>query len=158
MATKAKSTKKGRPSKLTPELHTAIIAMLEKGNYRQVAARYVGINPSTLRDWVQQGKNKPQGEYGAFAAAVIEAEGKAEKSLVDRLYDLAQSDGDLILKILERRYPDRWAKLDSTILRMIKQFIETMNGKLGGNGPQSIADATGQGKTGDKPEAIEDVL
>ncbi|MDQ3480274.1 MAG: hypothetical protein M3423_02905 [Actinomycetota bacterium] len=55
-------TRRGRPTKLTPRVHTVIIESIRAGNYMEVAARAAGIRKQSLYNWIERG---PQaGERG----------------------------------------------------------------------------------------------
>jgi transposase len=67
-----------RRTKLTPEIQRKICEALASGNYFETACRYVGIDVSTGKQWLQRGRgqHKSRGSkaiYVAFVAAVEKA-------------------------------------------------------------------------------------
>ena len=79
-----------RPSKLTPELQAAIVANLESYCHRSIAAKLAGVDPSTVRRWMAEGRATPDGLYGEFCAAILEAESRAERELLRRVAESAK--------------------------------------------------------------------
>jgi len=45
----------GRPTKLTPEMHDAIIALISEGNTLKDTAGALGLHRETITDWEQRG-------------------------------------------------------------------------------------------------------
>lgn len=117
----------GRPTKFTPERTDKLIQAIKAGHWRNVACKYAGIAPQTLRNWIAiaQGPDAPD-EYVEFLAALEKAEADAE------VFDLAlirkaatgekDEDGEYTVKPqwqaaawrLERKNPERWGRRDST--------------------------------------------
>jgi hypothetical protein len=54
----------GRRTLLTPELREAIVRIVKAGNYLNTAAQYCGVGESTVKLWMQKGRN---------AAAAVDA-------------------------------------------------------------------------------------
>ncbi|MCA9635470.1 MAG: hypothetical protein KC420_05485 [Myxococcales bacterium] len=111
----------GRPSKATSDRLDRLVALLRAGNYRKTAAAAVGISPRTLNGWLRDGRANYEAaqvdpskldEFGLFYELVIQAEAEAEVGAVRGVIELAykKGDGGLLLKFLERRYPDRWGR------------------------------------------------
>ena len=100
----------GRPTKLTPELQEKICALIEAGNYAEVACKCVGISTSTFYAWRQRGEMEDSGEYADFAAAVDAAEAQAERKAVVMVQMGMREDPRLCMTFLERRFPARWQR------------------------------------------------
>jgi transposase len=103
----------GRPTKLTPELFSAIVDAIRSGNYAQVAAATAGITEQTFYEWLRRGRDEPDGIYRRFADAVLAASGEAEQEKLERLRrEALADDGDWKAAAwwLERRFPKRWGK------------------------------------------------
>ena len=98
----------GRPVKLTEQLIEGFRVVLLAGNYRTVAARLFSVSPRTLRRWMATGREFPDGIYGRFRDAVIRAEAEFEVTAVATITAAGRDDPWLLLKFLERRYPQRW--------------------------------------------------
>jgi transposase len=105
----------GRPSRLTPEVEGRIVAVVRLGVPRTIAAEVVRIGQQTLRDWMKRGeqpgeRNRP---YRNFRAAVERAEsevGSTPESVEVLLYRTAMAGSvSAAIKVLERRWPERWA-------------------------------------------------
>jgi len=67
----------GRRSKLTPEVHQAIVAYARAGAFDWVAAEAAGISRATFYRWLQRGERSPYGPYGAFAQDLRQARAQA---------------------------------------------------------------------------------
>lgn len=100
----------GRPDKLTPERRTKIINAIRDGNYMEVAARYAGIDKSTLYRWLQEGREARCGKKKEFYDAVQVALAESEVMDVHIIGMAARDNKDwrAALARLERRYPQRW--------------------------------------------------
>lgn len=112
----------GRPGKLTPELHEALIKMLRTGCTNDVAAEAVGISTRALRLWLQKGEEasakRDDGEkvaahevrYIKLAEDVRKARSEAEVRAVATIQRAAQ-DGtwQAAAWYLERAFPERWS-------------------------------------------------
>lgn len=113
----------GRKSKLTPERQEKIVQALASGNYLQVAARYAGIHPNTLNDWLDRGRreqaridddqepSEAEATYLELFQKVEQARAQAEvRSLA--LIQRAANDGtwQAAAWYLERSFPARWGR------------------------------------------------
>lgn len=63
----------GRPTKLTPEVQSQIVALIRGGAFGHVAARAVGVSKSTYFDWLRRGEAAKGGKYVDFRDAVDKA-------------------------------------------------------------------------------------
>lgn len=102
--------KRGRPTKLTPELSKTVVDLLRRGNYLETAALAVGVDKATIRLWLAKGKKAKRGIHREFYAAVREALSYAEVLDVDTIRKAAGSDWRAAAWRLEHRYPQRWAR------------------------------------------------
>jgi hypothetical protein len=110
-------------------IHAAIVQAVRDGNYRGTAARLVGINESTLRDWTIIGQEyRDQGfepaddgmrfpEYLQLLCDLEEAEADFEQSMVGRVAAAANSGApntwQAAMTILERKMPEKFGKRDA---------------------------------------------
>ena len=113
-----------RPSKFSPQVRKAILDAVEAGNFRDSAARAAGVGPRTLDRWLQLGLQYPDGEYGAFRAALLAAEGKAEAALVRTIFDMARSDWKAAAWWLERKFPQRWGRFRGEFTELQRRVRE----------------------------------
>jgi len=101
--------------KLSPEVENKILEVLREGNFREVAARAAGITGRTLKRWMAAGKDEPEGPFGAFHRAVLEAEKDAEEKAVRTIRAAGEKDWRALAFFLERRFPERWGRRDPRI-------------------------------------------
>jgi transposase-like protein len=102
--------KRGRPSKLTPEVTAKVVAAIEGGQFLAVAARLAGIGPTTLHRWMERGEKKGKGNpFRAFYIAVQRAEARNEQRLVKLWRRQAKDDWRAAMEMLARRHPERWS-------------------------------------------------
>lgn len=103
-----------RKGKLTPELQEKICKLIEDGNYDVVACQMVGITDSTFYEWLSKGEKFTSGRYVEFRDAIKEARAKCEANCLKHI----KEDDSWTSKawILERRFPDRWARKDKVSL------------------------------------------
>jgi hypothetical protein len=115
----------GRPTVLTPEIQDLLCQAIRDGNYREVAAEWVGVSTRTLSRWMTDGKRKPDTVYGRFRRAVLEAERCAEMKMVEAVMRAAASDPKHAQWWLERKFPERWAA-NRIELRELKGRVEEL--------------------------------
>jgi len=101
--------------RLTPELIEKIAALVEAGNFPEIASKACGIAPQIYRSWIKRGegrdrKSPPSQEYVNFANRMEEAEAIAETKYVQLVKDGSPKDPSLALKFLSRRFKDRWSE------------------------------------------------
>jgi transposase-like protein len=108
-------------------VHAAIVQAVRDGNYRGTAARLVGINETTLRDWLRPAEewraaglteeNAPKPEYLRLLADIEEAEADFEAAMVSRVTAAANSGmpntWPAAMTILERKMPEKFGKRDA---------------------------------------------
>ncbi len=103
---------RGRPTILSEEIITKVIAHLSKGNYVRPSVEAAGISYETFRTWVQKGEaDRAAGvdsPYSTLSARLAHAQAEAEATLVDGLR--GAEDWRAQAFILERRHRDRWGK------------------------------------------------
>ena len=100
----------GRPTKLTPELQARICEAIRAGNYVHIAANFGGIDETTYHRWRARGAREKRGPYRAFHLAMKKAERDAEVALVAIWRKHALKCWQAAASLLERRYPQRWAR------------------------------------------------
>lgn len=100
-----------------PKLQSTLIEYIRNGNYIRVACRAVGISPATYNKWVRWAEHKdrlnhrpPPPELIEFIDRIREAEALCETDMVKTIRSESLDDGELGLKFLSRRYPERWSE------------------------------------------------
>ena len=123
-------------TKLTRKMIRQIAQCIKRDvNWSEIATS-VGVTRETLQNWRRRGKKDTRGIYYQLVCAIEQAEVKRYKRYVKSVQDVAlkprvttqvreipQKDGSIVeetltkteppdanlaLKVLERRYPDRW--------------------------------------------------
>ena len=87
-----------------------LLELVAAGNYAEVAARAVGIHPSTLYDWLATGRDGKQKRYVDFAEAFEAARATAEARMVTTIQVSAKKDWRAAAWYLERSQPARWGR------------------------------------------------
>ena len=99
-----------RPTKLTPELQTQIVAYITAGSYVETAAKASGIDKTTLYDWLVRGA-KHEEPFAAFSHAVERALGQGELRDIAIIDNAAKSGvWQAAAWKLERRNPKMWGR------------------------------------------------
>jgi len=100
----------GRPTKLTPEVQDAIVKLIRLGVPLDAAAAHAGIHPATFHAWRAKGRKAKSGLYHEFLDATKNAEGVGEASLALIVRQAAQTSWQAAMTMMERRWPQRWAR------------------------------------------------
>jgi hypothetical protein len=101
-----KITRVGRKTKFTRKNVRAILKHIQNGNYQTTAAKAMGVKESTFHEWKRK--------YPEFSAACDKAEQDCEANLVEIVYSKAKTSLQAAQWLLERKFPDRFGKLDKT--------------------------------------------
>jgi hypothetical protein len=97
----------GGKTKLTNHRAAIILHAISCGCYRETAAELAGIKAETLSHWMGW-TGEP---YESFQRLVRKAEAGLESRMVTILTGQAEVRPELALAILERKFPQRWAKV-----------------------------------------------
>ena len=97
----------GGKTKLTNHRAAVILHAISCGCYRETAAQLAGIKAETLSHWMGW-TGEP---YETFQNLVRKAEASLESRMVNILTGQAEVRPELALAILERKFPQRWAKV-----------------------------------------------
>lgn len=129
---------------LTESLMFEIVEIVEKGNFRKVAAQRVGVPPVTLYSWIHRGKRYiKQGNtdrlQAQLAMRIEKAEAKAHQEILADVLDTG--DAKVKLTFLRLRYPREYnfnpnAHVDdetgqesrSTLAEQIKEKLRLFSG------------------------------
>ena len=99
-----------RPTKLTPEVHEAIVDGINAGlTYRLSCAR-AGVTPATFYKWLEKGEGAQSGALMEFFDAVERAKSDSALRLVSQITLQAPTDWRAAAFILERRFPDDYGR------------------------------------------------
>jgi transposase len=117
----------GRPTKLTPEIHRAIVTALEAGNYQDDSAAYAGVSTSALYNWLARGRTererieageKPRKAETVFVDFLDAVESARAKAAVRHVANIAKAANEGVWQAsawyLERSYPQKWGRLNRT--------------------------------------------
>lgn len=104
---------RGHLSKFTPEVIERIVSLLAAGNYEGTTAAAAGITPKTFYVWLRRGA--PDGRaadrpYRDFRHRVERAQSEGEARNVALIARAATDNWQAAAWLLERRYPERWAR------------------------------------------------
>jgi len=102
----------GRPTKLTLEVQKAIVDALAAGTYLETAAAAAGIERHTLLAWLKKGAVSASGKQKEFSTAVKKALANAEIRFGATIAVASQAQWQAAAWLLERRYPDRWGRIE----------------------------------------------
>jgi hypothetical protein len=83
-----------------------ILMAVRAGCYPEVAARWAGVSAATYYRWVRD----PRPPYVAFRAALDLADAACEAMVIGNLVRLSRTSTRAARFLLERRWPERWAK------------------------------------------------
>lgn len=114
--------RRGRPTKLTPELADAIVALLINGNYRIHAAKALGVIKSTWDNWITQGYRFPDGIYGQFLGRVEVAEAQFKARGVNMVAN--SGNPKLVLKYLGIKDPRHFGEYRGELGELKRRLAE----------------------------------
>lgn len=100
---------------ITPEIEEELYELIKAGNYPSVACQATGVSPNTYAHWMRRGEHRdrhanPDPDQVRFANRMREAEAIAETNIVKKITDSVESNPEMGLKFLSRRYRARWAE------------------------------------------------
>lgn len=136
--------KTGRPTILTETKMKAITDLLERGNTYTASAKAVGINPTTLSQWVRRGKelsllsrvlDDTEQTFVEFSQLVEKARATAEIRAVEKIRQAGDSSWQAAAWYLERANPQDWGLIRRTEITganggAIEVDVEAVNRKL----------------------------
>ncbi len=98
-----------RPTKLTPEVHAAIVEMILHGSTKKDAAEAAGVHYDTFNNWMLSGQAAKKGIYFEFFEAIRRAEAQCSVNY-DRVIQTAAAKGDwkAALEWKRRRRREDW--------------------------------------------------
>lgn len=99
----------GRPPKIE-EAGPIVLGAVETLSTLTDACAAAGIDASTLRLWRKLGREKPASVYGDFSRKFETAKARGKIGLVGATFKNAMKDGNLGLRIMERKWPAEWGR------------------------------------------------
>jgi hypothetical protein len=106
--------RRGRPSKLTPQLADEIARHVRAGAYVETACIAAGIGRRTFYDWWRRGASDHPADagYRAFRERVEQAQAEHQADALDRMSRTteieAEIDARAAMTSLAKRWPERW--------------------------------------------------
>lgn len=129
-----------RPTLLTPEVQASIVASLEEGMYRAVAAQLAGIGERTLYLWLERGERGEE-PYAEFLHAVKSAEAIAERDVI-RAVKMGLEGWQSKAWVAERRWPKRWAaRVRTAVTEEVDAFTDRLAKRLDEATMRKVLDA-----------------
>ena len=99
-----------RPTKLTPEVHEAIVDGINAGLTFRLSCARAGVTPATFYNWLKKGEVAQSGALMEFFNAVERAKADSALRLISQITLQAPADWRAAAFILERRFPDDYGK------------------------------------------------
>lgn len=94
--------------RFNPEIGKKIVSVVQAGNTREVACASAGISMSVFTHWAKLAMDGEE-PFMSFMEQLDQAEAGLEAVLVAIIRQKAQEDPHVAFKLLERRFPQRWA-------------------------------------------------
>ncbi len=107
-----------QPRLLTSEVQKVICEAIEEAAALKFAAQAAGIGARTLDEWLQHGRAElrenpdAEGPCAEFVRATTVDSAKCERDLLNLIQDAAPKNWTAAAWLLERRIPQRYAKVD----------------------------------------------
>lgn len=120
----------GRPTKFAPKVVKKLLKALRNGATYTAACSYAGISYYTFNKWLKKGEQAKRGKFRRFFEEVQEAEHEAELKCIQAWMSQIPNDWRAAKDFLERRFPDRWGKRDTTTIEHkepLKVIIERVS-------------------------------
>jgi hypothetical protein len=110
----------GPKTLLTNELTDQLATILRAGNYLGVALRAVGLHRRTFHDWMKRGTSERErdAEFRVFRERIRKARAEGEVRNVAHIARAAVQSWQAAAWLLERQYPERWARPTTRELRL----------------------------------------
>lgn len=99
-------------SKLTEEIIARLATLVRAGNYIATACAAAGVPRQSFYAWLRRGESTAPGDglYRKLKTEIDQARAEGEAALVTRITLEAQRNWAAAAWMLERSYPDRWAR------------------------------------------------
>ncbi|MFN3323431.1 MAG: hypothetical protein ACK5AZ_08045 [Bryobacteraceae bacterium] len=104
------AAKRGRPTKLTPEIQKVIVDAINAGGFIETSVTLAGISRDTFYEWLKRGNREKSGIYRDFTDAIKKALASAETHYMALIGRAAKTQWQAAAWMLERRFRQNWAK------------------------------------------------
>jgi transposase len=138
-----------RKTKLTPELEEKLLKFLRAGNYVETACRCVGLHKDTFYEWMKRG-TKGEKPFAALVEAVDRAMAESEARDLHTIGVASQTQWTAAAWRLERRFPEKFGRRDSTKIDGKVDLSVGAKGALG----SKLAKLFGEDTKPTKPDEI----
>ena len=107
-----------QPRLLTSQVQKTICEAIEAAATLEIAAQAAGIGARTLDEWLHHGRNELQenpdaeGPCADLVRDATAASAKFEIDCLSRIQDAAENNWTAAAWLLERKFPERYAKVD----------------------------------------------
>src|SRR5262245_4393151 len=118
-------SRRGRPTKLTPETAAMFTTALRRCAFFQTAAYLAEVDPRTVYRWLARGKREKKGPHADFCRTVKKALAETQAEALDLIVAAGKTHWQANAWLLERRYPERWSKHGRQI-RELKRHIRDL--------------------------------
>lgn len=113
------ANKSGRPPGVTKEKTVAVCKSIASGSFIETAVVAAGVPKSTFYRWLRHAREDEEAgkrisPYLTFSRNVQRALAKTEMVYLEIIKDAAKVHWPAAAWMLERRFPERWAKPRST--------------------------------------------
>lgn len=106
----ARAPRRGARCKLTTETERLICEQIAAGATLETASVVAGIGERTLREWRSKGREERRGVFASFNERVEQALALCEIRALEVIGDAGKKYWQATAWLLERRFPDRWAR------------------------------------------------
>lgn len=137
----------GRPSRLTPEIAKEIVDAISIGVPRDMAAKSVGVQPSTLYQWLSKGREGNE-DYREFSEAVEKADSLVVKRALVRITQAATKEQHWTAAawLLERKHPAEFGQRVRVVVEeQLNEFLNTLEARLPPDVFRQVLDASALG-------------
>lgn len=113
-------------SKLTEEITQAICESVAKGLHKSHIAASVGIEADTLRNWLDRGAAKAEGDeaYSAFSVRFKKAQSDFCQARFGTILEASEKTWTAAAWVLERLYPDEYSDPGKELARLRREVDE----------------------------------
>jgi hypothetical protein len=111
------------PVKLTQDVADEFLACLSAGVPARYSSMRVGVSERSIRSWVRQGDDEPDGPYSEFAAAVKKARGAFVYAHLSKIGSAKEWQSSAWL--LERLYPREFGQQRDKIKQLEQLLADT---------------------------------
>jgi hypothetical protein len=132
----ARKPRRKRPRKYSQRVHDRIVKAIREGAYFGDAFRLAGIHRNTGFEWLRLGRDKPElhPEYAQLGLDIEQADAEYIEEMLGHVNAAARSrkpnTWPAAMTALERRYPDRFSRRETTVIEGGQTPLEVKAGVL----------------------------